>query len=66
MKIVGEYLVVLPIFEHSKPNKIYKVVETITGKFYREQWNNGNITYKEVDPDVFFEENSKESLVVSK
>lgn len=65
MKIIATHLVVLQVFTGSTYSKIYKVHETDKGKFYREKWNKGDIHFEEVDSEVFYEENSKESLVVT-
>lgn len=65
MKIIASHLIVLKVFNSSNYSKIYKVVETDKGKFYREQWSKGDLIYKEVDPEEFYEQNSKENLVVS-
>lgn len=65
MKIIATHLVVLQVFRTSSYSKIYKVVETDKGKFYRESWNKGSLIFEEVDPEVFYEENAKENLVVT-
>jgi hypothetical protein len=64
MKIIAEYLVILPIFKGCNETKLYKVVQ-ISGtntQFYRESWNKGNVRYELVDEELFHEQNSKEIL----
>lgn len=66
MKIVGEYLVRLPIYtgDREEEYKIYKVVQTSIAntQFYREVWDKGNLHYELVDSELFHEQNSKTNL----
>jgi hypothetical protein len=65
MKIIATHLVVLQVFRTNSYSKIYKVVETDKGKFYRESWNKGSLIFEEVSAEDFYEENAKENLVVT-
>lgn len=64
MKIIGEYLVKLPIYIGDREEEycFYKVVHTNEDTYYRENWNKGNLTYELVDKELFYEQNTKTYL----
>lgn len=66
MKIVAEHLVRLPMEEGKPGSLIYKVLETssLNKQFYREAWYGGHVRYELVDPELFYEQNSKTDLSV--
>lgn len=63
MKIIAEYLVILPLTYWAtkldpKTDVLVKAVELANGEYYRESWNKGNVHYHKIDKELFFEQNS--------